>query len=105
MINIEKVNKLFEHKKTDIRKMMEKISAKAELNTLLQQIPGRVTSPRIAKEIVDGNWKVPVRIEYKTADDIQENRPAKVYERTVVFQNTKIAEEEAYMEAIIEMYQ
>lgn len=70
---------------------MEKVSAKAELNTLLQQLPGRVTSPKIAKKIEDGNWKVPVRIEYKTAEDIQENRQAKIYERTVVFPNTKIA--------------
>ena len=57
------------------------------------------------KKIEDKNWKVPVRIEYKTAENIQENRQPKVYERTVVFPNTKIAEEEAYMEAIIEMYQ
>ena len=56
--------------KTDIRKMMEKISAKAELNTLLQHLPGRVTSPKIEKKIEDGNWKVPVRIEYKTVEDI-----------------------------------
>ena len=85
--------------------MMETISAKAELNTLLQQLPGIVTSPKLQKKIEDKNWKVPVRIEYKTAENIQENRQPKVYERTVVFPNTKIAEEEAYMEAIIEMYQ
>ncbi len=96
-LSSEKIEKVFRHNKTDIRKMMEQISAKAELNTLLQQLPGRVTSPKIAKKIEDGNWKVPVRIEYKTADDIQENRQPKVYERTVVFPNTKIAEEEAYM--------
>jgi hypothetical protein len=90
-INTENIEKLFKHSKTDIRNMMEKISAKAELNTLLQQLPGRVTSPKIAKKIEDSNWKVPVRIEYKTAEDIQENRQAKIYERTVVFPNTKIA--------------
>ena len=97
LINIEKINKLFKHKNTDFRNMMEKISAKAELNTLLQQLPGTITSPKMPKSIVDGKWKVPVRIEYKTQDDIQNNRPPKVYERTVVFPNSKIAEEEAYM--------
>lgn len=41
---------------------METISAKAELNTLLQQLPGRVTSPKIMKRMVDNVWCVPVRI-------------------------------------------
>jgi hypothetical protein len=42
--------------------MMTKISAKAELNTLLQQLPGRVTSPKLEKKMMDGFWSVPVRI-------------------------------------------
>ncbi len=42
--------------------MMEKISSKAELNTLLQQLPGRVTSPKLEKKQVQSNWSVPVRI-------------------------------------------
>ncbi len=70
---------------------MEIISAKAELNTLLQQLPGRVTSPKMEKKPAQGNWSVPVRIEYKTYDDIQNNKAPKVYEKTVLFHNTKIA--------------
>jgi hypothetical protein len=80
-ISDEKIEKVFMHNKTDIRKKMETISAKAELNTLLQQLPGRVTSPKLQKKIEDGNWKVPVKIEYKTHEDIQENRAPKVYEK------------------------
>ncbi len=59
--------------------MMEKISSKAELNTLLQQLPGRVTSPKLEKKQVLGNWSVPVRIQYKTYDDIQNNKAPKIY--------------------------
>ena len=73
--------------------MMEKISAKAQLNTLLQQLPGRVTSPKLEKKPFQGNWLVPVRIEYKTYNDIQNNRAPKIYEKTITFHNTKIAEE------------
>ena len=90
-ISQDKIEKVFKHNKTDIRKKMEAISAKAELNTLLQQLPGRVTSPKLQKKIEDGNWKVPVRIEYKTYEDIQDNKPPKVYEKYVVFHNTKVA--------------
>lgn len=61
-INKEHIQKLFKHNVKDIREMMEKISAKAELNTLLQQLPGRVTSPKLQKKPVQGNWLVPVRI-------------------------------------------
>jgi hypothetical protein len=89
----DKIEKLFRHNKKDIRKLMEKISAKAELNTLLQQLPGRVTSPKLEKKMVEGNWSVPVKIEYKTYEDIQNNRLPKIYEKTIVFYNTKIAEE------------
>ena len=85
--------------------MMETISAKAELNNLLQQLPGRVTSPKLQKKTVEGFWSVPVRIEYRTEDHIENRIPPKVYEKTVICQNAKIAEEEAYMQAIIELYQ
>jgi hypothetical protein len=44
--------------------------------------------------MVEGNnWAVPVKIEYKTYENIQNNHPPKIYERTIVCHNTKIAEE------------
>jgi hypothetical protein len=58
----DKIEKLFRHNKKDIRKLIEKISAKAELNTLRQQLPERVTSPKLEKKMVEGNWSVPVKI-------------------------------------------
>lgn len=104
-VNKDKIEKLFKHNIKDIKLMMERISAKAQLNTLLQQLPGRVTSPKLQKKPVEGNWSVPVRIEYRTEDQIENKIPPKVYEKTVICHNARIAEEQAYMLAIVQMYQ
>jgi hypothetical protein len=72
---------LLYREKIEVRSLMERICAKVERNMLIQHLANQVESPELKSQFKNGRHITRVRIEYRSLTDIQESKPAKIYEK------------------------